>query len=85
MAKINISIDDELLKRVDNTADKSYLSRSALFTIATTQYLAQQEILVAINDISSSMRKIADTGIIDDETMSHLNDLQKLVDLYVNK
>ena len=85
MAKINISIDDELLKRVDNTADKSYLSRSALFTIATTQYLAQQEILVAFNDISSSMRKIADTGIIDDETMSHLNDLQKLVDLYVNK
>ena len=32
--KVQISIDDELVKRVDNYADKNYLTRSGLISLA---------------------------------------------------
>ena len=85
MAKIQVSLDDELLKRVDNYADDNYMSRSGLITLATTQFLNANEVTKAIISLNTSMQKIAETGKLDPETMEQLEDWQRLANLLTTK
>ena len=79
--KINISIDDELLKRIDLTADDAYMSRSGLISYACAQYLNQQESMKAIRDLALIMRKISDAGDIDENAKEQLQDIETLLKL----
>ena len=85
MAKVQISVDDELLKRIDNYSERNYLSRSGLFTLAASQFLNQAEVSSAIKDMAFCMRKIADTGSVDEETQKQLEDFERLVQLLTGK
>jgi len=76
--KINITIDEELLGRIDSFADKSYMSRSGLISQACTQYLVGVEVQYAIKDMALAIRKIADTGKLDDETRIKLEDFERI-------
>lgn len=84
MSKINISIDDELLERADKYTKKMYTSRSGLISIALASYMNSQEVIYAINDMSLAIRKIADQGSIDDETIQQLKDFEKMSQLLLN-
>ena len=64
--KVNVTLDDELMQRVDNYADRNYMSRSGLISLAVTQYLNQQEVILAIKDVSLAIRKIADIEQFED-------------------
>lgn len=79
--KVQISVDDELMKRVDVFADDNYMSRSTLFTIAVTQYINAQDVTRAIKEMAVAMKKIADTGKVDHETMEELEDFQRLANM----
>lgn len=83
--KINISIDDELLKRIDTQADESYMSRSGLISYACAQYINQVELMRAIKDLSITMRKIADTGEIDEDVKAQLEDFERVSRLFSGK
>lgn len=83
--KINVSLDDELLKRVDNYADANYMSRSGLISFACVQFLNQAELMMLVKDMSLAMRKIADTGSIDDESMKQLEDFERICKMIVTK
>jgi metal-responsive CopG/Arc/MetJ family transcriptional regulator len=83
--KVQISIDDELVKRVDNYADKNYLTRSGLISLACSQYLTQNEALMAVKDISLAIRKIADSGKIDEETENKLKEFEIFVNMLTGK
>lgn len=83
MAKINISIDDELLQRTDKYTKKLYTSRSGLISIALASYMNSQECIIAIKEMSLAMRKIADNGFIDDETMEKLEDFERVSQLLI--
>ena len=48
MAKINISIDDELLKKADKFAKKIYTSRSGLISIALVNYMNNQDAITKL-------------------------------------
>lgn len=48
MAKINISIDDELLKKADKFAKKIYTSRSGLISIALVNYMNNQDVITKL-------------------------------------
>ena len=85
MAKVQISVDDELLKRIDNYSDRNYLSRSGLITLACSQYLNQAEVVTAVKDMALCMRKIADAGTVDDETQKQLEDFERLSQLLTAK
>ena len=78
MAKINISIDDELLERADKYTKKLYTSRSGLISIALASYMNSQEVIYAVNDLALAIRKIADQGDIDEEIMQQLKDFEKM-------
>ncbi len=82
--KVGITIDDELLKRIDSFADENYMSRSGLLSVAATQYLNALEVQSAIKDISLAMRKIADTGKVDHDVMEQLEDFERLAKYMTN-
>lgn len=84
MAKITISLDDDLVKRADNYADENYMSRSGLISIALTQYLNSADVTKAIKDMAFAMRKIADEGFIDDDTKRQLEDFERLSKILVS-
>lgn len=75
--KVGITLDDELMKRIDEYADNNYMSRSGLISLACTQYLNTSDVAQAIKDMSLAMRKIADSGKVDDETMEQLEDMER--------
>jgi len=81
--KINISLDDELVKRIENYADNNYMSRSGFISLACTQFLATADVVTAIKSLSLAFNKIADTGEIDAETQKQLEDYERLANLLV--
>lgn len=83
--KVQITLDDELMKRVDTYADENYMSRSGLLSVAVTSYLNQAELSKAICDIAISMRKIADTGKVNHDDMEQLEDFERLARMVAGK
>lgn len=82
IVKVGITLDDDLLVRVDAFADRNYMSRSGLISLALTQYLNSQEMINAITDMSLSMRKIADSGEVDHDTLEQLEDFQRVAEMF---
>ena len=80
--KVQITLDDELMKRVDAYADENYMSRSGLLSIAVTQYLNTKEMIGAITRMGIAMEKIADKGEIDEQTQHELEDFQRICALF---
>lgn len=76
--KLGITLDDSLVARIDSYADENYMSRSGLISLAVTQFLNSAEVTRAVRDLSLSMRKIADTGQLDDDTQRELEDFERL-------
>jgi len=76
--KVNVTLDDELMQRVDSYADENYMSRSGLISLACTQFLNSQDVTRAIKDMALAMRKIADNGEIDAESKQQLEDFERL-------
>lgn len=64
-------------QRVDSYAAANYMSRSGLISFATNQYLNQAELIMLVKDMSVSMRKIADSGMVDSETEKQLQDFER--------
>lgn len=85
MKKVQISIDEQLLDRIDSYADQTYMSRSGLITLACSQYLNQAEIVYAIKDLSLAMQKIAKDKKIDSKTMEQLEDFERLSRMLVDR
>lgn len=83
--KVQITLDDALMKRVDAYADENYMSRSGLLSLAVTQYLNAAEVTKAIKEMAVCMRKIADNGTVDHETMKQLEDFERLSKMLVMK
>ena len=82
--KVQISIDDELMKRIDEYSDKTYMSRSGFFTLAATQYLNTNEMLLNIKDMSLCLRKIADNNTLDEDTYKSIEDIQRVCKMFSN-
>jgi len=76
--KVNVTLDEELVRRVDEYAEDNYLNRSSLVSLATTQFLNAADVTKAIRDMAFAMRTIADKGEVDDETRRQLEDFERL-------
>lgn len=81
--KVQVTFDEELLKRIDDTADELYINRSALVSLATSQFITQQELSALIKDMALAMRKIADSGSVSSEVMEQLEDFERFAKLFV--
>lgn len=83
--KVQVTLDDALMQRVDAYADANYMSRSGLLSLAATQYLNAADVTQAVKDMALCMRKIADSGTVDHETMEQLEDFERLAKMLVIK
>jgi metal-responsive CopG/Arc/MetJ family transcriptional regulator len=83
--KVNVTLQDELVSRIDNFADENYMSRSGFLTLAAVQYLNTQDTMRLIRDMSLAMRKIADTGTVDPEVMSQLEDFERFSKMLIGQ
>lgn len=83
--KVNITFNDDLMKRIDDYADRNYMSRSGLISFAVTQFLNGQQMISAVQDMSVCMRKIADSGQLDEETEKKLQELEIIARVLVGK
>lgn len=83
--KVNITFDEELLARIDEHSDDNYMSRSGVVNLAVAQYLNAVQVQKAFVDMSVSMRKIADNNEVDAESMSQLEDFERLAKMLMEK
>ena len=83
--KVNITFNDDLMKRIDDYADRNYMTRSGLISFAVTQFLNGQQMISAVQDMSVCMRKIADSGQVDEETEKKLQELEIIAKVLVGK
>ncbi len=74
--KINVSIDDELLKEVDDYCDRMYLNRSYLISQQLQQVINMQKIINSISDLSFALKKAAEMGSIDEETERKMKEFE---------
>ena len=81
MKKINISINDDLLNRIDKFSENNYLSRSGLIGLACNQYLLEQEAQSLFRSMNLVLSKIADMGCIDEDTQKKLDDIMRVCSL----
>ena len=84
MIKVNVSLDENLVRRMDEYAENNYLKRSSLVSLALTQFLNANDVTNAIIEMSLCMRKIADSGEIDDSTLEQLEDFERLSKIIAN-
>lgn len=63
MARIQISIDDEVLQKVDSFVKKSGLNRSAFLSMAALDYIAAKEKAPLITSAFSSMAVLLDSRV----------------------
>ena len=83
--KLQITMDEELLADVDDYCDKNYMNRSWLITQAVNQVINQQKVIDALCDISIAIKKVSDTGVLDEETEKQLADFVTVVKMFVQK
>lgn len=83
--KFNISADENLIARADAYAEKNYMTRSGLVSLALTQYLNQNDIVQAVNDIAISMRKIADNKELTEDEINNLKNFETVAKMLVGK
>lgn len=76
MAKVQISIDNDLLARIDKYANSNYMSRSGFISLVTSQYLQSADTVKAIKELTACMRRIADNGNIDSQSKKELEEFE---------
>lgn len=77
--KLQISLDDELVSRIDNCADRNYMTRSGFISQSCVQFLNQNELVSSINRISYAVLKAAENNEIDEGTRRQLEEFQIMV------
>lgn len=83
--KVNVTLNDDLLARVDQYADENGMTRSGLIAVALGDYLSARELTSAIKSIAFTMQDIAAKGEVDEEAQKQLDDFQRLVNLLYRK
>jgi metal-responsive CopG/Arc/MetJ family transcriptional regulator len=81
--KVQISIDDALMAKVDEAADAMYTSRSGYITMALSQLIMQYQVVDSVKTMSLAIKKMADTGEIDDDTRHQLEDFERMVKMII--
>lgn len=76
--KVQVSLDEELWERLNSYAEENYMTRSGVVSLASTQFLNAHEGIRYIREIAFAMKKIAETGEVDEETAEKLEDLERL-------
>lgn len=80
--KFMVSMDDELFERLDNFADRNYITRSGAVTMAVNQFIMADDMRRAICDMAVTMRRIAESNEIDEKSKADLKAFEMLAQMF---
>lgn len=81
--KVQITIDSELLKDVDDYCDRNYMNRSWLISQALVQVINQQKVVDSMLNLSISLKKAVERGDIDDDVKKEIESFDALSKLFL--
>ena len=79
MAKMQLSVDDSLLVKIDKYCEKMYMSRSGFVSYACAQVINSQELIIAITDVTLALKKISESNEITQDDADKLADFERIV------
>jgi metal-responsive CopG/Arc/MetJ family transcriptional regulator len=82
--KVQISLNDELVCKIDKYAELNYTTRSGFISMACAQFLSAQELTSAVRDMALSLRRIADSGTVDESTLRDLEEFERMAKFLVS-
>lgn len=84
-AKLQITMDEDLLREVDDYCDKNFMNRSWLISQALVQVLNQQKVIDSIANISIALKNVSEKGEIDDETKREMEQFEALCKMFISR
>lgn len=79
--KINVAIEEDLLREVDDYCDKNYTNRSYLICKQLVEVLNRQKMIDSIRDLSFSLKKASEVGKLDEELEAKMEEFEALCNL----
>lgn len=81
--KVQITMDSDLLKSVDDYCDRNYMNRSWMISQACLQVVNQQKLIDSISNMSLAIKKCAELGQIDDDTRKEMEEFEILSKMFI--
>ena len=85
MAKISISIDDDLLRRLDDYCDKNFFTRSGCIAMSVNQTLLTDEVRCALSNMAKAFEMISERGEITEENKKALEEFKIIANVFGGK
>lgn len=73
--KASISINDELMKTIDEVAKSNYMSRSGFISFACMNYITQIQVVENMRKLYTIMKELSEKGMLDEEDARNLKTL----------
>lgn len=83
--KLQITMDEDLLKDLDNYCEVNYMNRSWAIQQGVIQLVNQQKIIDSMYNVSIAVRRASENGTIDEETKKEIETFETLTKLYAGK
>lgn len=83
--RVTMTLNDELLKRLDTYAKANYMNRSSVVSFACNQFLMANELQSLMVDLKRAVQKIADCGTVSEEQMKELEKFEMLCDIIIKQ
>lgn len=84
-AKLQITMDEELLNAVDEYCDKNFMNRSWLISQSLVQVINQQKMIDSIVNISVAMKNVSEKGEIDENTRKEMETFETMCKMFIGK
>lgn len=73
--KVNITIDADLLRKIDDYCDSYYQTRSGFFAQCAIEKIQSLESLNKLSEISAILEKVSKEEVVDDKTQKEIDSL----------
>lgn len=73
--KLSISMNDELVKQIDELAKTNYMSRSGFISFACMNHITQIQVIEKLKSLNDIMTKLYNKGMLDEEDTRNLQAL----------
>lgn len=81
--KVQITMDADLLKDVDEYCDKNYMNRSWMISQACLQMVNQQKLVDAICSMSLAIKKCAESGEMDENAIREMEQFEAISKMFI--
>ena len=83
--RVNMTLNNELLERIDNYGKSNYMNRSSVVSFACNQFLISNELQSLLVDMKRALQTIANKETITDEQLKELEKFENICDLITKK